>query len=89
MNTDGSLAPWTSPAGTPLHIAAAAPVIPWSDLTYSLMPNGRTLDYPVAGPTTDLSPARGREAVVRLRPLRRGLTDGFYAPAGHRTRRPT
>jgi hypothetical protein len=28
-----------------MHIAAAAPVIPWTDLAYSLVPNGYTLDY--------------------------------------------
>jgi pimeloyl-ACP methyl ester carboxylesterase len=42
---DGSLAPWTSPAGTPLQIHAA--FARWSphDLTYSLAPNGRFLDF--------------------------------------------
>ena len=56
MNADGSLSPWTSPAGTPLHVAAAAPVIPWSDLVYSLMPNGRTRDDQITGPTSDFTP---------------------------------
>lgn len=56
MNSDGTLQPWTSPAGTPLGIAAAAPVIPWSDLVYSLVPNGRTLDYQVTSPAADRSP---------------------------------
>ena len=55
MYPDGSLHPWTSPAGTPLSITAAAPVIPWSDLVYSLVPNGRTLDYRTASPTDDLN----------------------------------
>jgi predicted acyl esterase len=45
MLPDGSLVPWTSPGGTPMRIAAAAPEIPWTDLAYSLAPNGRTLDY--------------------------------------------
>ncbi len=45
MLPDGSLVPWTSPGGKPMQIAAAAPIIPWSDLAYSLMPNGRKLDY--------------------------------------------
>ncbi len=56
MNTDGTLSPWKSPNGTALHIAAAAPVIPWSDLVYSLLPNGRTLDTQVTSPTADLNP---------------------------------
>ena len=45
MLPDGSLVPWTSPGGTPMELAAAAPQWPWSDLAYSLMPNGSTLDY--------------------------------------------
>jgi dienelactone hydrolase len=56
MNADGSLSPWTSPNGTPLHIAAAAPVIPWSDLVASLMPNGRTRDDQITSATADLAP---------------------------------
>ena len=47
---DGSLVPWTSPVnGIPMRIAGAAPDIPWSDLAYSLTPNGQKLDY-VADP---------------------------------------
>ena len=45
MLPDGSLVPWTSPSGKAMHIAAAAPEIPWTDLAYSLVPNGYTLDY--------------------------------------------
>ena len=50
MLVDDSLVPWTSPDGTPISITAAAPDIPWSDLAYSLMPNGRTLDYVADAP---------------------------------------
>jgi dienelactone hydrolase len=57
MNVDGSLSPWTSPAGRPLRIAAAAPVIPWSDLVASLVPNGRTRDDQITSPTADFTPA--------------------------------
>jgi hypothetical protein len=42
---DYSLVPWTSPMGKPMRIAAAAPNVPWTDLAYSLQPNGSTLDY--------------------------------------------
>ena len=50
MMPDGSLVPWTSPSdGLPMRIAAATPDIPWSDLAYSLTPNGGKLDY-VADP---------------------------------------
>jgi fermentation-respiration switch protein FrsA (DUF1100 family) len=46
-----NLVPWTSPEkGIPMSIAAAAPIIPWSDLVYSLVPNGRTLDYTITNP---------------------------------------
>jgi hypothetical protein len=51
-----SLKTWTGPSGTSLRIAAAAPVIPWSDLAYSLLPNGRTLDYQVTSAGADTSP---------------------------------
>ena len=55
MLPDGSLVPWQSPKGTPMELAAAVPQWPWSDLAYSLMPNGSTLDYvadnPYRGPS--------------------------------------
>jgi hypothetical protein len=47
VDPDGTVYPWTSPAGKPMQIAAAAPIWPWTDLAYSLLPNGRTLDYAV------------------------------------------
>jgi hypothetical protein len=50
MKEDGTLVPWTSPDGTPMHIAAAAPEIPWTDLANALMPNGATLDYVADAP---------------------------------------
>jgi dienelactone hydrolase len=82
MNADGSLSPWTSPNGTPLSITAAAPVIPWSDLAYSLVPNGRTLDYQVTSPTADLSPigVEKQSFVSGLYAL--GQESGDYAPPG-------
>lgn len=45
---DGTLAPWRSPKGTPLRIAASAPNWPWSDLASMLVPEGSTLDYTIA-----------------------------------------
>jgi predicted acyl esterase len=46
MMPDGSLVPWTSPVEHhPMRIAGASPNIPWSDLAYSLTPNGFKLDY--------------------------------------------
>ncbi|HEX8744430.1 MAG TPA: CocE/NonD family hydrolase [Thermoleophilaceae bacterium] len=48
MQPDGRLIPWRSPGGVPLRLAAAAPVIPWTDLMYAALPNGRTFTYTVA-----------------------------------------
>jgi fermentation-respiration switch protein FrsA (DUF1100 family) len=67
MLPDGSLVPWRSPAGTPMRLAAAAPTVPWTDLAYALMPNGRTLDY-VAD-----APYRGRIGVEK-----QSLISGLY-----------
>jgi hypothetical protein len=82
MNADGTLSPWTSPNGTPLHIAAAAPVIPWSDLVYSLLPSGRTLDTQVTSATTDLNPigVEKQSFVSGLYGL--GAAEGYYSPPG-------
>jgi hypothetical protein len=82
MNADGTLSPWTSPAGTPLSITAAAPVIPWSDLVYSLLPNGRTLDYQVTSPTADLSPIGVEKQSYVTGLYGEGNQSGYYAPPG-------
>jgi fermentation-respiration switch protein FrsA (DUF1100 family) len=50
MLPNGSLAPWKSPGGLSMALAAAVPQWPWTDLAYSLLPNGRTLDYVVDAP---------------------------------------
>jgi dienelactone hydrolase len=50
MLLDGSLAPWKSPDGKDMEIAVAAPIVPPTDFAYSLVPNGRTLDYVVDSP---------------------------------------
>jgi dienelactone hydrolase len=82
MNADGSLSPWRSPDGTPLHIAAAAPVIPWSDLVYSLLPNGRTLDTQITSKTADLQPL-GIEKLSFVSGLfAEGQAGGYYSPPG-------
>ena len=82
MNANGTLSPWTSPDGTPLSIAAAAPVIPWSDLAYSLVPNGRTLDYQVTSPTADLSPIGVEKQSFVSGLYAEGNQSGYYAPPG-------
>jgi fermentation-respiration switch protein FrsA (DUF1100 family) len=53
---DGSFAPWRSPKGASLSIAAAWPRWPWSDLVDSLLPNGRFLDTQVAPAGQSLDP---------------------------------
>jgi hypothetical protein len=78
---DGKLVRWRSPGGKRLRIAAAAPNVPWTDLAYSLAPNGSTLDY-----LAD-SPYRGRLGVEK-QSFVTGLylaglaAPGFYAPQG-------
>jgi hypothetical protein len=55
MLPTGELVPWKSPGGQQMEIAAAVPQWPWSDIAYSLAPNGRNLDYvtnsPYKGPS--------------------------------------
>jgi predicted acyl esterase len=58
MLPNGTLVPWESPAGLSMELAAAVPQWPWTDIAYSLAPNGRNLDYvtnsPYRGPTGKL-----------------------------------
>src|SRR5436305_8921612 len=56
MLPDGTLIRWRSPHGVPLQVAAAAPIIPWTDLIYAAAPNGRTLSYAVTPPNVDSTP---------------------------------
>lgn len=76
MLPDGSYAPWTSPDGTPIELAAAIPDIPWTDLAYALLPNGRTLDYvadaPYLGPNGD----------ARLGVMKETFVAGLFASGG-------
>ena len=53
---DGTLAPWRSPSGKAMRIAAAYPRWPWSDLVAALVPNGRFLDTLVAPRGQSLNP---------------------------------
>src|SRR3954447_2485039 len=49
MLPGGTFMPWQTPVShKSISLAAAAPEIPWTDLAYSLMPNGRTLDYAIS-----------------------------------------
>jgi hypothetical protein len=67
---DGTLVPWVSDGGKAMRIAAAQPDIPWTDLAYSLQPNGHTLDYVVDSPYLK----RGRIGVMK-----QSFVSGLYA----------
>jgi hypothetical protein len=82
MQRDGTLAPWTSPNGTPMAIAAATPTIPWSDLISSLTPNGRWLDYTVPNAGVNFTP-RGQLKFSYVQGLYVvGNSSGYYSPPG-------
>ena len=81
VNPDYSLVPWTSPVGKPMQIAAAAPDIPWTDLAYSLAPNGSTLDYVADAPYQGRLGVQKQSFVSGLY-LSGLLAPGFYAPPG-------
>ncbi len=82
MQHDGTLAPWTSPNGTPMAIAAATPTIPWSDLISSLTPNGRWLDYTVPRAQENFTP-RGELKMSFVQGLYiLGNLSGYYSPPG-------
>ena len=67
---DGTLVPWVSAGGKQMRIAATQPDIPWTDLAYSLQPNGHTLDYVADAPYMQ----RGRIGVMK-----QSFVAGLYA----------
>jgi fermentation-respiration switch protein FrsA (DUF1100 family) len=79
---NGEFAPWTSPKGKKLAIAAAYPRWPWSDLVDALTPNGRFLDTEVAPFAQSYEPfgVEIQSYVSGLYAL--GNASGFIAPAG-------
>lgn len=76
MLTDGTLVPWTSPNGTPMSLAVALPLATWSELSYSLTPNGSNLDYIEDGGYF------GRFGVNKESIVQGLVSQGFKAPAG-------
>jgi predicted acyl esterase len=80
MMPDGSLAPWTSPGGIPMSLAAATPNIPWTDLAYSLTPNGSTLDYVADAPYRGRIGVEKQSLILGLYVL--GCSANFCAPKG-------
>jgi fermentation-respiration switch protein FrsA (DUF1100 family) len=79
---DGSLRPWKSPKGTALKIAAAYPRWAASDLTYSLQPNGRFLDFRTPKPGQSIKPGGVMKKSYNDVLYLAGLGSGFYAPKG-------
>jgi hypothetical protein len=80
MRPDGHLRPWRSPDGDRMRIAAAAPRIGWSDLSYALTPNGSTLDFRSHNPHR--LPAGVAKDSYLTGLFVTGQTNGFYAPPG-------
>ncbi len=84
---NGQLAPWTSPDGTAMSIAATAPEFGWSDLSYSLVPNGSFLDYaaanPYKGPGGDRRVGSEKQGWVTAL-FNGGAATGFYSTADPR-----
>jgi predicted acyl esterase len=82
MLPDGSLAPWTSPAGKSMRIAGAAPLIPWSDLVYALVPNGRERDDQLVADGASFTPAGVEKQSFVSGLFADGAASGYYAPPG-------
>jgi fermentation-respiration switch protein FrsA (DUF1100 family) len=80
MRPSGRLTPWRSPDGRRMRIAAAAPRIGWSDLAYSLQPNGGTLDFRSRNPNRVPAGVAKESYLSGLFAL--GQLSGFYAPPG-------
>lgn len=72
MLPSGELVPWESPGGKEMELAAAVPQWPWTDLAYSLMPNGSTLDF-----VTD-SPYKGPSGNARIGIEKASYVSGLY-----------
>jgi hypothetical protein len=66
----GDFKRWTSPDGKRMEIAAAYPRWPWSDLVYSLEPNGRFVDF---------RPPRERDSRRPLGILKQSYVTGLYS----------
>lgn len=83
MLPDGSLVDWQSPDGTPLRIAGVAADIPWTDLAYSLVPNGGNLDYIADAPYLGHVARIGVQKQAYVTALyNSGLVNGYYSPQG-------
>jgi dienelactone hydrolase len=82
MKTDGTLVPWTSPKGSPLHLAAAAPFAGWSDIGMALAPNGRWLDTQKAAPNVAAMPFGVQKMSIGRGLFTVGANGAYYALPG-------
>lgn len=86
-DTKSTFVPWTSPDGTPLHIAASVPEFGWFDLGGILLPNGTASDG--LNGATESSPYLQDQSPIGI-PLQAWVTEldelgqssAFFAPAG-------
>ena len=80
---NGEFAPWRSPRGKTMAVAAAFPRWPWSDLVNALEPNGRLMDSEIAPFAQSYEPIG-----VAIQSYITGLyadglaSNGYYAPLG-------
>jgi fermentation-respiration switch protein FrsA (DUF1100 family) len=79
---DGSFIPWRSPNGTPLQITAAYSRWAGSDVTYSLQPNGRFLDFRTPRRNQSIRPGGVMKKSYNDVFFASGNATGFYAPPG-------
>ena len=81
-NVNGGYAPWTSPGGKSLQVAAAWPRWGWSDFIDAVAPNGRFLDYKLGGNNQSIAPLGvAKKSVVDALYIG-GLAVGFLSPQG-------
>ncbi|MCB0860323.1 MAG: acetylxylan esterase [Solirubrobacterales bacterium] len=81
MLPNGFLVPWKSPGGTPMSLTVATPLAPWTDLAYSLSPNGRVLDYLRENPYDPEHIGIMKSSIINGLYLS-GNAVGRYAPVG-------
>jgi predicted acyl esterase len=79
---DGTFAPWRSPNGTQLSIAAAYARWAASDLTYALQPNGRFVDFVTPRRNQSIRPGGVMKKSYNDGLFALGAATGFYAPPG-------
>src|SRR5438552_7104031 len=77
-----TLTTWTSPvAHLPMHLAAAVPKYPWSDLVDSLLPNGRASDGVLLPDGDRLSPVGiEKQSYVSYFYYSGNAPNGYYCP---------